>query len=79
MDMNSDIPVFGLYGGHLKRSKACGYCYLHKCHLTVKTMKKHKCLQKQCECLKKNEEHAYWIQKAYIKEQKKLKKQQSQE
>lgn len=44
------------------------YCVYHKRHMTVKQMRRKQCLQKQCECLKKNEEHQYWHQRELIKQ-----------
>ena len=74
MEMNNTQMVYGLYGSYIKRTKACAYCYYHKCHLTVATMKKHECLKKQCECLKKHEENDYWRQRNQIKMMKKARK-----
>ena len=74
MNMNKGGMVRGLYGSQISRSKACGYCYLHKCHLTAKTLKQHECLKKQCDCLKKHEEHPYWEERERIKALKKAKK-----
>jgi hypothetical protein len=66
--------VYGLYGSHFAKSRACAYCYKHKCHLTVKTLKQHECLKKQCNALKKHEEHDYWRQREQIKTIKKQKR-----
>lgn len=63
--------VQGLYGSQISRRKVVGYCMHHKAALTAKTLKAHECLKKQCNALKKCEEHAYWKQR----DRKKLKKQ----
>ena len=57
MDINKSDMLRGLYGSKISRNKCVGYCYLHKCHLTAKTLKRHECLKKQCNCLKKHEEN----------------------
>ena len=74
MDMNSTETLYGLYGSHISRSKAVGYCYHHCAALTVKTLKAHECLKKQCNALKKYENHDYWRQREVIKERKKANK-----
>ena len=73
MDINNTQMLYGLYGSRINRSKACAYCYLHKCHLTVHTMKKHECLKKQCNALKKHEDHDYWRMRQQMKELKNCK------
>ena len=60
--------LYGLYGSHINRSRAVGYCKHHKAALTVKTLKCHNCLGKQCKALKKYEEHDFWRQHAQRKE-----------
>ena len=40
--------VKGLYDSKFEKSHACGYCHFHHCYLTVKQLKAHQCLQKQC-------------------------------
>jgi hypothetical protein len=67
MNMSNTQTLHGLYGSQINRSKAVGYCYYHKAALTVKTMKCHECLKKQCDALKKYEEHDYWRQRAQKK------------
>ena len=67
MDINKSDMLRGLYGSKISRNKCVGYCYLHKCHLTAKTLKRHECLKKQCNCLKKHEENNYWKQREQIK------------
>ena len=68
MDINNTQMLYGLYGSHISRNKACAYCYKHKCHLTVKMLKQHECLKKQCHALKKHEENDYWRQRERKKE-----------
>lgn len=71
MDVNYAQPLHGLYGGHINRTKAVGYCRLHHAALTVKTLKKHECLKKNCNALKKYENHSYWTEREVLKERKK--------
>lgn len=75
MDMNKTQTLHGLYGSKISRSKAIGYCYYHKAALTVNTMKCHECLKKQCDSLKKYEDHDYWRQREQKKELKKAHRQ----
>ena len=74
MDMNKTEMLNGLYGSHIARNRAVGYCHYHKAALTVKTMKGHECLKKQCDALKKYEEHDFWRQHEQKKERRKAKK-----
>ena len=66
--------LHGLYGSQISRTKAVGYCKKHDAHLTVTTMKKHECLKKCCNHLKKHEENPYWAERERLKEEKKSKK-----
>ena len=75
MDINKTDMLYGLYGSHISRSKAVGYCKYHNAALTVNTMKCHQCLGKQCNALKKYEEHDFWRQHEQKKAQKKERKQ----
>lgn len=74
MEMNKTEMLHGLYGSCVSRNRAVGYCHYHKAALTVKTMKCHECLKKQCDALTKYEEHDFWRQheqkKALRKERK---------
>lgn len=74
MEMTHTQKLYGLYGSHISRTKAIGYCRKHNAHLTVNTMKQHECLKKSCFHLKKHEEHPYWIEREKLKEEKKNKK-----
>lgn len=56
-------------------NNCCAYCRLHHCSMTVKQMKAKNCLQKQCWHLVKNEQHAYWKQRAATKQKRKDRKQ----
>lgn len=67
---NHDI-VQGLYGSEIDINRACGYCLRHDCYLTVKMLRQHDCLGKQCFHLIKNEKHRWWMQR----ELKKMKRQ----
>lgn len=58
----------GLYGSHIAKNRAVGYCHFHNAALTVKTMKCHECLKKQCDALEKYGEHDFWRQHAQKKE-----------
>lgn len=75
MDVNKTEMLYGLYGSYISRNKAVGYCHYHKAALTVKTLKCHECLKKQCDALKKYEEHDFWRQHEQKKERRKAKKQ----
>lgn len=67
MDINNTGLLHGLYGSQINRTKAVGYCKLHRAALTAKTLKKHECLKKNCHSLKKYEEHGYWKQREVVK------------
>jgi len=75
MDVNKIDMLHGLYGSMISRTRAVGYCHYHKAALTVKTMKCHECLKKQCDALKKYEEHDFWRQHEQKKERRKARKQ----
>ena len=75
MDANKTEMLYGLYGSYISRNKAVGYCHYHKAALTVKTLKCHECLKKQCDALKKYEEHDFWRQHEQKKERRRAKKQ----
>ena len=66
--------VKGLYGSEFEKNRACGYCVYHHCYLTVKQVKQHNCLGKQCWHLKKNEQHDWWRQRDVIKRKRKEKR-----
>ena len=40
----------------------CGYCWSkkHRGYLSVEILQRHQCLQKQCNCLQKYENHKFW-------------------
>lgn len=59
--------VKGLYGSEIAINKACGFCIRHDCYLTVKMLRQHDCLQKQCYHLIKNDNHSWWKQRAMTK------------
>jgi hypothetical protein len=75
MDVNQTELLPGLYGSMISRNRVVGYCHYHKAALTVKTMKCHECLKKQCDALKKYEEHDFWRQHEQKKERRRAKKQ----
>lgn len=66
--------VKGLYGAQFKKERACGYCHYHHKYLTVKMVKAHECLQKQCDALQKYD-HEWWRQRDLKKQRKKANKQ----
>jgi hypothetical protein len=74
MNMNSTVELWGLYGSHVSRSKAVGYCRYHHAALTAKTLKGHECLKKQCNALKKYEDHPLWKEREIMKARKKANK-----
>ena len=53
----------------------CAYCHnrSHKGYLSVKALKEHECLRKQC-CFLQKLEHPYWEQRERIKEERRKKK-----
>lgn len=75
MEENNIELLPGLYGSEISRSRAVGYCPYHKVALTVKTMKRHECLKKQCNALQRYEEHDFWRQHEQKKARKKERKQ----
>ena len=74
MEMTNTQMLRGLYGSQIRRTKAIGYCKKHGAHLTESTMKKHECLRKNCNYLKKHEENPYWEARAKLKLEKKNRK-----
>ena len=68
MDVNNAQTLHGLYGSQISRSKAVGFCRHHQAALTAKTLKQHECLKKNCNALKKYEEHSYWIEREVKKQ-----------
>ena len=57
MNIENTQMLYGLYGSHINRTKAVGYCRHHCAALTAKTLKGHECLKKQCNYLKKYEDN----------------------
>ena len=74
MDMSKTQTLYGLYGSQINRGKAVGYCHHHCAALTVKTLKGHNCLGKQCTALKRYEDHDFWRQHQQKKELRKARK-----
>lgn len=66
--------VKGLYGSEFDKNRACGFCKHHHCYLTVKQVKQHECLQKQCYYLRKNTSHDWWRQREVMKQKRKMRK-----
>ena len=66
--------VKGLYGSEFEKSRACAYCYHHHKYLTVKQVRQHECLAKQCWYLRKNEQHDWWRQREVVKQRRKERK-----
>ena len=75
MDINKTQTLHGLYGSKISRNNAVGYCKYHCAALTVKTLKGHECLKKQCDALKRYEHHDYWRQQEQKRELRKARKQ----
>ena len=75
MDIDKTQTLYGLYGSQISRNKAVGYCYHHCAALTTKTLKAHNCLGKQCNALKKYEDHDFWRQHQQRKDLRKARKQ----
>ncbi len=61
-----------LYG--TRTNDAVAYCYYHRCALTLKQMKKKGCLAKQCDRMKRYEDHPYWAKREEARASKKAKK-----
>lgn len=74
MEINEINFLPGLYGSQITKNRAVGYCHYHDAALTVKTMKCHECLRKQCDALEKYNEHDFWRQHAQKKELRKKRK-----
>ena len=74
MTINEQGLALGLYGSYIDLQKAVGYCKRHGTVLTVRTLKCHECLNKQCRALEKYESHDYWRQREQKKILKKAKK-----
>ena len=60
-----------LYGSDVSETKVVGYCKCHRKWLTLKQLKRHKCLGKACPKLERKEEHPYWAERERIKALKK--------
>ena len=73
--MESEELIQGLYGSQITRERMVAYCQYHRAGLTVKTMKGHECLKKQCDSLQKCKEHDFWRQHEQKREWRKKKKQ----
>ena len=41
-------------------SRACAYCRLHQCTMTVRQMKNRQCLVKKCQHFRPWKQHTYW-------------------
>ena len=57
--MNENNLIQGLYGSYISTGKMVGYCHHHCAALTVKTMKRHECLRKQCNSFEKQSAHDF--------------------
>ena len=71
---NENEIVKGLYGSEIAQCKACGYCKRHGCYLTVKMLRQHDCLNKQCYHLIRNEGHKWCQERARTKALRKARK-----
>lgn len=72
--LSEENLVKGLYGSEFDKNRACGYCTHHRKYLTVKQVRQHNCLGKQCWYLKKNEQHDWWRQRDVVKQKRKAKR-----
>lgn len=73
METRTEEFVNGLYGSEFEKNRACGYCKHHHCYLTVKQVRQHDCLKKQCFYLHKNEDHEWWAHRDRMKQKRKAK------
>lgn len=64
------------FKGQTTKENAVGYCHnpKHLGYLSLKNLKKHKCLGKQCRYLHKYEDHPYWKERELKKADKKARK-----
>lgn len=74
MEMTLTQKLHGLYGSQITRDKAVGFCKKHGAHLTAATLKRHECLRKNCNHLKKHEDNSYWAEREKMKLEKKNKR-----
>ena len=75
MEENKTELIPGLYGSQICKDRMVGYCTYHRTALTVKTMKRHECMKKQCDAFQKCEDHDFWRQHEQKKELRKARKQ----
>ena len=68
------------FRGQTFKDRAVGYCHnpKHMGYLSLRNLKKHKCLAKQCKYLHKYEENPYWEERERIKAEKKARKKREQ-
>ena len=72
LNNGGDIMKHMTLYGTVARSP-CAYCTKHQVSLTVKQIKKRKCLSKECWYLKKYD-HEFWRQRNILKAKKKARK-----
>lgn len=75
MEANNTEMLNGLYGSQISKNRAVGYCCYHRAALTVRTMKGHECLKKQCNAFMRYEQHDFWRQHEQKKERRKVRRQ----
>ena len=75
--MMDDHMLNGLYGSLIDQRKMVGYRHYHCAAMTVKTMKKHECLKKQCHSFERHPAHDFWRQHEQKKEWRKANKAQT--
>ena len=66
--MEDNIKINGLYGSTIDSRKMVGYCHYHHVAMTVKTMKRHECLKRQCSSFERQKMHDFWRQHEQKKE-----------
>ena len=73
-------PVKHYMKGQPAKDNTVGWCSNnnHKGAVSLKMLKQHKCLDRDCKYFRKNEEHGYWKHKEEIKKNKKRRKQKQQ-
>lgn len=75
--MDDFVMINGLYGSVIDSRKMVGYCHYHCAAMTVKTMKRHECLKKQCNSFERQQTHDFWRQHEQRKEWRKANKAQA--
>jgi len=69
-------PKCFIDGKYRESATIIGYCHCktHKGYLTMKLLRQHECLSKQCRFLQRFEEEPFWTQQEKMKAKRKLRK-----